>query len=511
MSRSDDNEPLELTNREELLSRFARQTSELMTVVDLDGRFLYANPAAERTFGEPVERLVGQLAFEFVHPEDRARTKAAFEAWVAANPREAFVYENRQQSHDGTVRRMRWTIAPYYEGSELRYFISSARDITTEHDVAQRLRQGELRLRSMMDGVLDPLITINGRGIIQDASRSVTTLLGYEPGELIGQNIKRIMPEPHRSNHDEYLARYAETGNTWILNTTRQFEVVCKDGNPKWVELSVSRVDIPGEAEPIFCGSFRDVTDRLNSERAREESERRLRAIFDQEYEYVGLLDREGRVIDMNRAALEIAGHTQEEVVGLMFWETRLWGRDVAERERLQDAIRRAGQGEFIRYEAQFPTRNRGTRYVDFSLKPIFDEEGAVVMLIPEGRDITELKLAQQRETAMLRALATIGESAAVLAHEIKNPITAVNLALRAVADQLGEGQAEILEDLASRMKRLETLMRRTLSFAKPLSLQLETCDLCEVVQSWLRLLRLSLHMGPSVCYISFWAFCTFW
>jgi signal transduction histidine kinase len=121
---------------------------------------------------------------------------------------------------------------------------------------------------------------------------------------------------------------------------------------------------------------------------------------------------------------------------------------------------------------------------VDFSLKPIRDEQGRVVMLIPEGRDITELKLAQQRETAMLKALATIGESAAVLAHEIKNPITAVNLALRAVADQLGEGQAEILEDLASRMKRLEKLMRRTLAFTKPLELQTEPCVPAELVRS---------------------------
>jgi signal transduction histidine kinase len=95
------------------------------------------------------------------------------------------------------------------------------------------------------------------------------------------------------------------------------------------------------------------------------------------------------------------------------------------------------------------------------------------VLLIPEGRDITAIKRAQRTETAMLRAMATIGESAAVLAHEIKNPITGVNLALRAVADQLGEDHKAILEDLVLRMQRLEQLMRRTLSFAKPIELRL--------------------------------------
>ena len=85
----------------------------------------------------------------------------------------------------------------------------------------------------------------------------------------------------------------------------------------------------------------------------------------------------------------------------------------------------------------------------------------------------------------MLRALATIGESAAMLAHEIKNPITAVNLALRAVATQLGEDDAAVLEDLVARMQRLEALMRRTLTFAKPIELriaQVEARKLCEQV-----------------------------
>jgi signal transduction histidine kinase len=84
----------------------------------------------------------------------------------------------------------------------------------------------------------------------------------------------------------------------------------------------------------------------------------------------------------------------------------------------------------------------------------------------------------------MLRALAAIGEQAAVLAHEIKNPITAVNLALRAVADQIGEDQQAILEDLVSRMRRLEELMRRTLSFAKPLELRREVLDAHELIQA---------------------------
>ena len=77
----------------------------------------------------------------------------------------------------------------------------------------------------------------------------------------------------------------------------------------------------------------------------------------------------------------------------------------------------------------------------------------------------------------MLRSLASIGESAALLAHEIKNPITAVNTALRAVAAELGADQRAVLEDLVLRMQRIEHMMRSTLSLAKPLTLHASVCD----------------------------------
>ena len=347
---------------------------------------------------------------------------------------------------------------------------------------------GEARYRALLAGMLDPVVTIDMHGIVQDASDSVERVFGYRPDELVGQNINILMPEPHRSSHDSYLAKYRETGETWILNTTREFDIVCKDGSIRGCELSVSRVDLPGEASPAFCGSFRDISDRRRAQDAQRESELRLRAIFDQEFQFVGLLDPDGTVLEVNRAALEAAGLEYDEAVGLPFWQSRWWGDAQEERDRCRQAVQRARTGEFVRYQARFQARG-GERTIDFSLKPVRDESGEVILLIPEGRDITDLQRAQDRETAMLRSLATIGESAAVLAHEIKNPITAINIALRAVADQLGEDHAAVLEDLASRMRNLESIMRRTLSFAKPLDLRRTNADLIRLVRSCVQLL----------------------
>jgi PAS domain S-box-containing protein len=226
------------------------------------------------------------------------------------------------------------------------------------------------------------------------------------------------------------------------------------------------------------------------AERAMHVSERRFRAIFDQSFEYMGLLSPEGIVLEVNQAALDAAGVAREDVLGKPFWEARWWEISEEARERLREGIARAAAGEFVRFEAQQRGAGDEILWVDFSLKPVRGDDGRVVQLIPEGRDITALKRAQRAETSMLRALATLGESAAVLAHEIKNPITAVNAALRAVAEKLGDEERTTLEDLALRMERLERIMHRTLSFTRPVQLRRREIDALEVANQVLRMLR---------------------
>jgi len=350
-----------------------------------------------------------------------------------------------------------------------------------EPKAARPTDPSEVRLHALLAALLDPTVVIDPMGVIQAASDSVERVFLHAPGDLVGQNIKVLMPEPHRSAHDGYLARYRETGVTNILGRTREFEVVRKDGSTIVCDLSVARAEMgPGEA-PLFVGSFRDVTERRRAEAAVRDSERRFRALFDSTFEFVGLLRTDGTLLEANQTACESCGVRKEDVVGKPFWDTPWWSHSEEMRDRIRSAVRRASAGEFVRVEVTQRGTGDAILEVDFSLTPVRDEGGRVVLLIPEGRDVSALKAAQRAETAMLRALATIGESAAVLAHEIKNPITAVNVALRAVAGALGEDHKAVLEDLVARMKHLEQLMRRTLSFARPLALQRSECDAAEL------------------------------
>ncbi|HMN41267.1 MAG TPA: PAS domain S-box protein [Phycisphaerales bacterium] len=114
--------------------------------------------------------------------------------------------------------------------------------------------------QAVLAAALDPIITIDSVGVIQSASDSVQRVFGRTPAELIGRNVNILMPEPHHSAHDEYLAQYHQTGRTEHLNRVRSFECVRKDGTLFPAEVSVSRVDVPGEAAPLFVGIIRDLS-----------------------------------------------------------------------------------------------------------------------------------------------------------------------------------------------------------------------------------------------------------
>jgi PAS domain S-box-containing protein len=130
----------------------------------------------------------------------------------------------------------------------------------------ESLQQTVAQHRAILASALDPIVIIDAQGIIQSASNSLHRVFGWQPHEVIGRNISMLMPEPHRSAHDGYLARYRRTKQTNIMGRTREFEAVRKDGLAFPIELSVSRVDIPGRDEALFMGIIHDITDRRRLE-----------------------------------------------------------------------------------------------------------------------------------------------------------------------------------------------------------------------------------------------------
>ncbi|WYL98481.1 MAG: PAS domain S-box protein [Gloeotrichia echinulata CP02] len=138
---------------------------------------------------------------------------------------------------------------------------------------------------------------------------------------------------------------------------------------------------------------FRTILEQATDALLRE-NERRFRAIFNGAYQLTGLLTPEGIILELNQAAIDFLGLNPQALIGLPIWETRSWSRTETQTQ-LQQAIALAARGEFVRYEMDVISANSTVRTIDFSLKPIANETGKVVLIIAEGRDISELKQAQ--------------------------------------------------------------------------------------------------------------------
>ena len=130
--------------------------------------------------------------------------------------------------------------------------------------------------------------------------------------------------------------------------------------------------------------------------RARAQDLTRYRAIFDNTFQFTGLLALDGTLLEANKTALAFGGLTAESVLGRPFWEARWWASSEETRATLRDAIVRAARGEFVRYPVEVLGANDRRLTIDFSLKPVRDLTGAISYLVPEGRDISE-QLAAER------------------------------------------------------------------------------------------------------------------
>ena len=123
------------------------------------------------------------------------------------------------------------------------------------------MEQSEDRSKAIVNNAIDSIITINRRGTIISANNATEIIFGYRQEELLGRNIKMLMPEPFYSEHDGYIAAHLKTGKKKIIGIGREVAGQRKDGHVFPIELGVSKFDSDGEV--FFCGVIKDISERV--------------------------------------------------------------------------------------------------------------------------------------------------------------------------------------------------------------------------------------------------------
>jgi two-component system CheB/CheR fusion protein len=229
---------------------------------DLDGAIRTWNRAAERLYGYTHDEAVGR-SVEMLFPEDRAKEFATIMARLRRGETIQQL-ETERVRKDGQRVPVAVTASPVRDDSGKVVSASViARDISERRRAEQALRDREERLQAILDTAADAIITTDGQGIIQSVNAAAERMFGYTAAEMLGQNVKMLMPSPYREAHDDYMARYLRTGEKHIIGIGRAVEARRKDGSVFPADLAVSEIAHLG----LFTGIHRDLTERRRLER----------------------------------------------------------------------------------------------------------------------------------------------------------------------------------------------------------------------------------------------------
>jgi PAS domain S-box-containing protein len=306
----------QLKAKSEQLQEFTHALDQAPAMVRaLDGEILLWGRGLQALYGWSAEEAIGRISHELLATEFPIPLPE-----IVAELRETGEWKGElvHIHRDGhrVIVASQWALHCDANG-EPKSVVKLDWDVTEARRAQSMVAEREARLRSILETAPDAIITIDERGIVQSFSAAAERLFGYAPGEVIGRNVKMLMPAPHRENHDDYLARYLRTGEKRIIGIGRQVEAQRKDGTVFPMQLAVGDVKL-GEVH-IFSGFITDLTARVKMEQDLRQA---------QKMEAIGQLTG-GVAHDFNNLLTVISGN-------LEMLERRL--KDAEHRELLKEA-----------------------------------------------------------------------------------------------------------------------------------------------------------------------------
>lgn len=275
-------------------------------------------------------------------------------------------------------------------------------ELRTRAQAEEVLQTSQTRFAGILDIASDAVISVDECQRITLFNQGAEKVFGYTRGEVLNQPLDLLLPMRFAQGHRQYVSDFAESqGEARRMAERSQIFGRRKDGTEFPAEASISKLKVGNNI--VFTAFLRDISDayrqaeqRQRTEETLRESEERFRAIFNQTFQFVGLLKPDGTLLEANQTALDFGGFTRSQVINRPFWEARWWTLSAETQEQLKFAIARAAQGEFVRYEVDVLGAGDRVATIDFSLRPIFDDSGRVKLLIPEGRDISDRKASEE-------------------------------------------------------------------------------------------------------------------
>ncbi len=470
-----------LQRAEEKYRLIVKNAYDGISIVNIDHYAgVYANPAVLKVLGYTEEEFAVRKELENIHPEDR---DYALKAMAEGIVKRVGTAELRFQKNDGTYIWAEVTgrlLPPKDDQSEI-LFIS--RDISERKKADEALRRSELRLRQITDNMLDSICVLNENGIFEYVSPSHKSILGFEAVEMMGkQNINLVHPDDRR-RVVKFFASTLKKGSSGRI----EYQAQHNDGFYLWVE-SVGRVffdNYSGVKQLVVV--TRDITVRKQAEaelRQREEELTNkvnyLNTLIDNMNELCYTFDRDLTLTFGNQKAQDVTGYSLEEALGRSMSE---FVTEIDKEKVLHEVQGRLEQGNTGSYEHFLICKNGSELLVKIKSSPIIENDEIVGVLVL-AEDITQQRKIE-KEMTRLGQLHTVGEMAASIGHEIRNPMTTVQgfLQIMSMNEKLRE-QQPYFDLMLEELGRANAIITEFLSLAKDKMVDLQCHNINKIVES---------------------------
>ncbi len=440
---------------------------------DLNGRFREGNRACEKMTGFSIAEWTTLSIRTLLSPEAFERTYEHFQKAVQAIPQK---FELNLIRKDGLRILIHVHLIPIMIKGKVVGVYALAKDITEKRRAKEELRATKQQLESFVSNSPDAIYMCDLDGLVYQINSGFERMFGLRGAEIIGEKIERIIPDELVLDEQERIKEvWASNWEYNCIDTIRKH----RDGRLLYVNLTLAPVHDSNGYLVGLVGTARDVTIRKRMEEALRQSEAKYRLITENMSDLIGVSDLEGVLEYASPSFQEVTGYSPELLVGVAPF-ILFHPDDIAKMKQVLAAVVVEKQP----FRIQFRIRHRDGHLllIDANNAPVLNEAGEVEGVVIVGRDITE----RAKTEELLRKsdkLSVVGELAAGVAHEIRNPLTSIKGFVQLLQAR-DSNRAHYYDIMRSELDRIEFIINEFLVLAKPQAIRYQQTDVRSLLQS---------------------------